>query len=585
MYETKLGLPHFAYLRAVANGIDVGACAERYLAQDKLRGVRAHRVLVDRVRAIARQHDLKDWRYIGLVIPKHSGATGETKPPPNIDDWAARNGLEDWGEDDKQRLYKEAYPPNRKLSRNNRARARQLEALEAVQTLAAVPAARGHPVEAWFERAMSRRLQAAGILILAELLARISKGGRWWTKIDGLGQARAVRIAGFLDQLFPGFAQMPTIPRWMGSSQVAIHPDRTIHAESKAEGALIDAQSDGEAIEAWITARGVSAHTARSYRREARRIYLWSVVARSKRLTEMNAEDCAAYIAFLAKLPDEWVGPKTSIADRARWTPFAGQLTAASRRQALIVVNSFFGWLVRAGYITRNPWELVSLKVGDDAQEASKLLSTRAFTPESWKAIMRVVNKVQNNDPGRARARFVFAFLEATGLRASELVSAKLSDIHYEEGVWVLLVIGKGEKARAVVLPPAAMEALDLYLAARGLPEAVMCIHDLFQRTLPVLAGVKDTSKGTTYGSLYLTVKQALRQAAGAAGLTQREWTSLLQASPHWLRHTFGTKAIEAGVMRESVQAQFGHADARSTNRYTRPHLKKRGDELARVFT
>ena len=65
-------------------------------------------------------------------------------------------------------------------------------------------------------------------------------------------------------------------------------------------GLLPGDNTSGEAIRAWLGARARAAHTARAYRKEAERLLLWSTVLRGKPMSSLDAQDCAAYRAFLA---------------------------------------------------------------------------------------------------------------------------------------------------------------------------------------------------------------------------------------------------------------------------------------------
>ncbi|TDM05040.1 MAG: integrase, partial [Ideonella sp. MAG2] len=57
-----------------------------------------------------------------------------------------------------------------------------------------------------------------------------------------------------------------------------------------------------------------------------------------------------------------------------------------------------------------------------------------------------------------------------------------------------------------------------------------------------------------------------------------------LRASPHWLRHTFGTRAVERQAPIEAVQRQLGHADPRTTMRYARTQLDRLQSEMEKAF-
>jgi integrase len=65
--------------------------------------------------------------------------------------------------------------------------------------------------------------------------------------------------------------------------------------------------------------------------------------------------------------------------------------------------------------------------------------------------------------------RFIVGFLSGVGLRASELLAARLSELRYVSGGYVLQVMGKGGNPRVVAIPPSALVALEDYLQARGI--------------------------------------------------------------------------------------------------------------------
>jgi site-specific recombinase XerD len=142
-----------------------------------------------------------------------------------------------------------------------------------------------------------------------------------------------------------------------------------------------------------------------------------------------------------------------------------------------------------------------------------------------------------------------------------------------------MAVHGKGGKTRVVAVPEQARQALEAYLAARHLPP-----FESAPGGAPVLASTADPMEGITYSALYKTVKSWLRRAIDASPLRGHDREVALRASPHWLRHTFGTRAVEREVPLEVVQRQLGHADPRTTSRYSRAQLDRLQAAVDKAF-
>jgi integrase len=138
----------------------------------------------------------------------------------------------------------------------------------------------------------------------------------------------------------------------------------------------------------------------------------------------------------------------------------------------------------------------------------------------------------------------------------------------------------KGSKTRTVFVPRPAFEALQTYLHQRGLGGMESAPADA-----PLLASAEDSMSPVGYQALYTTVKLWLGKAISASELSSRERSDLAGASTHWLRHTFGTKAVAREVPYDVIQQQLGHASVNTTmSIYARAPLRRRAEELARAF-
>ena len=204
-FVRRLGLHHFAYLRAVAEGLDLDECARRYLGITHGHEARtAHQEVVDAVRAVARRQGDIAWRLVGLRI---RSTANECRPA--LDDFVATQGLDGFSEREVLQLYAEVFPLERKAARGQRLRERQLELLQRLQSLAAETPQASDLVAGWFDEALAAKLVTAGILTLGELNTRISAGGRWFSTLPAVGIAKAQRIEHHLATLLPREMQMP----------------------------------------------------------------------------------------------------------------------------------------------------------------------------------------------------------------------------------------------------------------------------------------------------------------------------------------------------------------------------------------
>ena len=173
--------------------------ARRYLAIDHAAAaITAHRLVVERLRALTRRRGDRRWRLIGLSIPalgaegsKRGGGERKSVMPPPLAEWAESHGLEDWSEAELQMLYAEAFPvTDRTAARNERMRERQRALLFELEQLAAETPQSSDLVSGWFEDAVAKRLIGAGWITLGDLRQRIARGGRWWRALSGVGASR-----------------------------------------------------------------------------------------------------------------------------------------------------------------------------------------------------------------------------------------------------------------------------------------------------------------------------------------------------------------------------------------------------------
>ena len=584
VYVRRLGLHHFAHLRSVALGIDVQDSAKRYLGVEHGHQAKtAHRQVMDSVRSIARRQNDPAWRLIGI----HIKAQGSGQRP-SLDDFVAEKELDGFGETEVLEWYEEAYPTNPKAARRQRLQERQLATLKKMESLAAELPKSSDLVSGWFDDVTASKLVSAGIVTLGDLNTKIAVGGRWWRVLPAIGIHKANRIASHFSTLLPA-ATAPVkalfrLPAPAATSLLAIatliESPATV-PQMLPEGirpTLLAAQTDNDAVGAWIAARAGSQPTATTYKREAHRLLLWLSYERSgKAFSQMSVEDCLGYLAFLQHIPQSWISRARASPGTPGWAPFRGQLSHKSQRQAVVIIASLFTWLQSARYITANPWALVNKKTGDDREDI--MLDTKAISSGSMAEIYSFIDR-QAPSPARTRIRFILEFLESVGLRSAELLVARLSDLRLEPEGWLMQVHGKGAKSRLAVVPPKAFAALQDYLFERGLSGIETAPPDA-----PLLVSVRDPVEPVGYQAFYEHVSGWLNKAVRSSALPSHERSKLFGASAHWLRHTFGTRAVALDVPLDVIQAQLGHASIQTTmSIYGRAPIRRRADALGKAF-
>ncbi len=151
--------------------------------------------------------------------------------------------------------------------------------------------------------------------------------------------------------------------------------------------------------------------------------------------------------------------------------------------------------------------------------------------------------------------------LYATGVRVSELIQLKVSDL--DDAAGLLRVTGKGNKQRLVPVGTRALQCVEAYCVAQR-PKL------LRGRVTPFLFITARGTRMTRQGFWKL-----LRGHGKEAGIFK-------SLSPHVIRHTFATHLLEGGADLRSVQTMLGHADIGTTQIYThvmRSHLKETVDQ------
>ena len=261
---------------------------------------------------------------------------------------------------------------------------------------------------------------------------------------------------------------------------------------------------------------GNSGHTVASYLRDITRLSEYATSHGAKTPDQLSAPQLREFIYFLKDV---------------------GLAPATIRRQ-ISAIRTYYKFLVGEGITVRDP-------------------SERIESPKRWRTLPAVLTVAEvrklldapnTNEPLAMRDVALLEFAYATGVRVSELVSLKLQDILFGEGV--ARVFGKGAKERIVPVGRRALGAVSSY--AREIRPSL--------------------DRGKARGFLFLNARGTALSRVGAWGIIKahaRRAGLTKRVTPHTLRHTFATHLLEGGADLRAVQEMLGHADLSTTQLYT----------------
>jgi integrase len=194
--------------------------------------------------------------------------------------------------------------------------------------------------------------------------------------------------------------------------------------------------------------------------------------------------------------------------------------------------------------------------------------TSRALTPEEWSAVLLVIEQMSRaTSRDRAhyyRARWVFNLLYCAFLRRDEAVSLRMGDFQEGPDGWGLHLTGKGGKRASIVVPQRLIRELRTYRLSIGLSE-----YPHHGEARPAVCRIGSNAKGISSQALYLICQVIFARAAELIKPINPGAAARLEAaSPHWMRHTGITHALERGINPRYVQAQARHASLVTTAKY-----------------
>jgi len=265
----------------------------------------------------------------------------------------------------------------------------------------------------------------------------------------------------------------------------------------------------------------------------------------------LSENSCIAYQQDVLKLK-EFSTPLNLNPDQLRhdnlkeFIALLYDLGLSARTQARIIsgIKQFFGFLLLEQLIQNDPSELLEQpKIGRKLPEVLDM-----------EEIDALIEAIDVSKPEGHRNRAILETLYSCGIRVSELVNLKQSDLFYDEGY--IRVIGKGNKERLVPMSKSVEKEITWYV-------------DNQRKQLDIYKGdeqivfLNRRGKRITRVMIFTIIKQL----AESIGLQKN-------ISPHTFRHSFATHLLEGGANLRAIQEMLGHESITTTEIYT--HMDQR---------
>ena len=217
---------------------------------------------------------------------------------------------------------------------------------------------------------------------------------------------------------------------------------------------------------------------------------------------------------------------------------FGADSNARSQSRIISGIHSFYRFLLYHNYIDSDPSELL-------AMPKKELHLPDVLTVEEINAMVAQID-MSSNEGHRNRA--IIEMLYGSGLRVSELVDLKLSNMYRQEGY--MLIQGKGSKQRLVPISPEAEKWFQYWMEDRA--------HLDIKPEFKDIAFLNHYGRQLTRAMIFTIIKRL----TAAAGIHKT-------VSPHTLRHSFATHLLQNGADLRIIQQLLGHENITTTEIYT----------------
>lgn len=214
-------------------------------------------------------------------------------------------------------------------------------------------------------------------------------------------------------------------------------------------------------------------------------------------------------------------------------------MTPTSQARMISGIRSFFKYCIIENIVQQDPSLLL---------EAPKL---RRSLPDvlSVDEIERIIQAIDLSTPEGTRNKAILEVLYSCGLRVTELVNLKISQLYLDVGF--IRVIGKGEKERLIPIGQSAIKYINIY-------RNEVRVHVPIQQGNEDILFLNRRGSKLTRVMIFLLLKDLVKKA----GIDKK-------ISPHTFRHSFATHLVEGGADLRAVQEMLGHESITTTEIYT----------------
>ena len=271
----------------------------------------------------------------------------------------------------------------------------------------------------------------------------------------------------------------------------------------------------------------------------------------------LSANSVEAYVRDVVKLRQFLENDNVSISPNevqlihlSNFLEAINELGFSAHSQARMIsgLKAFYKYLVFEHVVENNPTQLL-----EAPRLGRKLPDTLAINE-----IDTLIGSIDHSKAEGPRNRAILETLYSCGLRVSELINLKLSNVHFDAGF--IRVVGKGNKERLVPIGSSALKYILIYL------DSVRNHADIQQGEEDIVF-LNRRGKRLTRVMIFTIIKNL----AAVSGLNKT-------VSPHTFRHSFATHLIEGGADLRAVQEMMGHESITTTEIYThldRDYLKQ----------
>ena len=276
-----------------------------------------------------------------------------------------------------------------------------------------------------------------------------------------------------------------------------------------------------------IIEKGLSKNTIQSYESDIYQLYQWNISKNKKRIIEIKKIDTSQYISYL----------------------FNQNLKSTSVNRKISSLKTFFNFLLKKKLIKANPF-------ADQIMPKKPVSLPKSISEDD---VVKLLDAPKTDSLIGLRDKAMLELLYASGVRISELVNIKFSDLDLERNI--IKVFGKGSKERLVPFGEDAAQCISAYIDERKKNKDIASIKYIFLNN----RGSKISRHAFWH---------RLKEYCLEIGLKR-------DISPHTLRHAFATHLLNRGADLRSVQVLLGHSDLSTTQIYT--HIaKQRLSELVK---